>query len=285
MGGPFAAAIRQTIGEALIAGSYARASEASRASSLPIATATGELFRGPYSVTGGVPEEARGILETKREIKDLRVRIEAERGALVHLAGETAALDAAIAHASAAIAALNAEHHRQEKGVVGFDAQLQRADAEISRLVQKTGQLALERRQAEEERDALDRRQDEARASIVRLEGDQRVAEERLTLAQRRLFESREAAQELSRRAADAGASHMPRSWNAPRPSPPKSHAARGGERPRSRCARRPSRPSWAKSAAGWLDASLRAAIVEGQARLDADVLAARDASQGVQAG
>jgi chromosome segregation ATPase len=166
------------------------------------------LFRGPHSVTGGIPEEARGILETKREIKDLGRRIEAEREALFHLAGETAGLEASIAHASGAIAALNAEHHRQEKSVVGFDAQLQRADAEITRLVQKTGQLARERRQAEEERGALDRRQDEARASIVRLEGDQRVAEERLTLAQRRLFESREAAQELSRRAADAGASH-----------------------------------------------------------------------------
>src|SRR3954452_12927583 len=65
-----------------------------------------------------------------------------------------------------------------------------------------------ERRQAEDERDTLDRRQDEARASIARLDSDQRWADERLTTAQRRLFEAREATDDLSRRAADAGATH-----------------------------------------------------------------------------
>ena len=58
---------------------------------------------------------------------------------------------------------MNAEHHKQEKAVVGYDAQLQHATDEEARLAQKGEQLARERRQAEEERDALDRRQDEAR--------------------------------------------------------------------------------------------------------------------------
>ena len=106
----------------------------------------------------------------------------AEREALLRLAGETAELEATIAQASNAIAALNAEHHKQEKAIVGHDAQLQHAVDEAARLVQKSEQLARERRQADEEREALDRRQDEARASIVRLEEEQRLADERLTV-------------------------------------------------------------------------------------------------------
>ncbi|HMB82035.1 MAG TPA: hypothetical protein VKI43_18295, partial [Vicinamibacterales bacterium] len=146
--------------------------------------------------------------ETKREIKELRDRIAADRESLTRLAQETAEFEGTIAHAANAIAALNAEHHKQDKAAVGHDAQLQHATDEETRLAQKSEQLARERRQGEEERDALDRRQEEARASIGRLEDAQRQADERLTVAQRRLFEAREAAEELSRRAADAGAAH-----------------------------------------------------------------------------
>jgi chromosome segregation protein len=206
--GPFAAAILEAIGDAWVAPSYARAAEGSALTSLPVATMEGDVFRGPHLVSGGDRAEARGILETKREIKELRDRIAADRDALIHLAQETAELEGTIAHASSAIAALNAEHHKQEKVVVGHDAQLQHAAEEETRLAQKSEQLARERHQAEEERDTLDRRQEEARSSITKLDNDQRLADERLTLAQRRLFEAREAAEELSRRAADAGAAH-----------------------------------------------------------------------------
>jgi chromosome segregation protein len=206
--GPFAAAIRQAIGDAGIAPSYEGALVASRLTPLAIATLEGDVFRGPHLVSGGGRAESRGILETKREIKELRDRIAADRGALAQLAQETAELEGTIAHASNAIAALNAEHHKQDKAVVGYDAQLQHATDEETRLAQKAEQLAREKHQAEEERDTIDRRQEEARASIARLEEAQRQADERLTVAQRRLFEAREAAEELSRRAAEAGAAH-----------------------------------------------------------------------------
>ena len=113
-----------------------------------------------------------------------------------------------MATASHAIAALNAEHHKQEKTVVGLDAQLQYATDEVARLAQKGEQLAREQHQAEEEREALDRRQDEARASIVHLQAEQQRADERLTMAQRRLFEAREATEDLSQSAAEARAAH-----------------------------------------------------------------------------
>jgi chromosome segregation protein len=206
--GPYAAAIRQVIGDAWIARSYDRAAGASRLTPMPVATLEGDVFRGPHLVSGGGRAESRGILETKREIKELRSRIAADRDALFRLAQETAELEGAIAHASAAIAALHAEHHKQEKAVVGHDAQLQHAADEATRLAQKSEQLAREKRQAEDERDALDRRQEEARASITSLDEAQRRADDRLTVAQRRLFEARESAEDLSRRAAEAGAAH-----------------------------------------------------------------------------
>ena len=206
--GPSGAAIRGAIGEAAIARGYETAAASSGTTALPVATLDGHLFRGPHLVSGGSRAEARGILETKREIKELRSRIASDRGALERLAQETSELDGAIVQATNSIAALNADYHRHEKAAVAYDAQLTHAAEEESRLAHKGDQLAREKRQAEEERDALDRRQEEARASIGELEIAQRQADERLSVAQRRLFEARETLEELSRRAAEAGAAH-----------------------------------------------------------------------------
>ena len=206
--GVYSGAIRRAIGDAWIADSYDRAAHSSGLTVLPVVTPDGDVFRGPHLVSGGLHEAARGILETKGEIKELRGRIQAQRETLASLAAETAALDATIVQASNAIAALAAEHHKQEKAVVAQESQLQHAVDEAGRLAQKNEQLSRERRQAEEEREAIDRRQGEARESITRLEDDQRAADDRLTAAQRSLFEAREAAEDLSRRAAEARADH-----------------------------------------------------------------------------
>src|SRR2546430_563129 len=154
--GPFAGAIRRAIGDAWIAESYARAAETSALVAAPVVTLAGDVFRGPHLVSGGGHAGARGILETKREIKELRERIRSDRDLLARLAQETTELEATIAQATGAIGALNAELHKQEKVVVGHDAQLQHAADEERRLAQKAEQLTRERRQAEEERDALD---------------------------------------------------------------------------------------------------------------------------------
>src|SRR5205823_2716072 len=98
-------------------------------------------------------------------------------------------LDAAILQAASGIAALNADYHRHEKAAVACDAQLTHAAEEESRLAHKGDQLAREKRQAEEERDALDRRQEEARASIGELEialGDRQLDADVLDLDARR---------------------------------------------------------------------------------------------------
>jgi chromosome segregation protein len=208
VGGPFAPTIRGVVGSAWIADSYETAAAVSASAGLPVATVSGELFRGPRLVSGGSPEEARGILETRRAIRDLRERIDAQRHTLSTLVEETAALEATMSRASNALTALNAEHHKQEKGVIGFEAQVRWAEEEAQRFENKREQLARERRQAEEERATLDRRQTESRESIARLEAAQNEADDKLAAAQLRLIESREAAEELSRQTADARAAH-----------------------------------------------------------------------------
>ena len=266
--GPFAEPIRRAIGDAWIADSYEHAQEASRLTTVPVVTVEGAVFRGPQLVSGGSRDDARGILETKREIKELRDRIQAERDALFKLAEETSALEGTIATALHAIAALNAEHHKQEKTVVGLDAQLQYATDEVARLAQKGEQLARERHQAEEERETLDRRQDEARASIVHLQAEQQQADERLTQAQRRLFEAREATEDLGQRAAEARAAHAAMVERA-------AGLAAEAQRLEEAAAELDER---ATSLASDLEATrrrvadLRAAIVAGEAQLDADV-------------
>jgi len=206
--GDYAGAIRHAIGEAWIADSYERAEAASRIAACAVVTAAGDVFRGPNLVTGGIRQESRGILETRREIKDLRDRIAGGRDALARLADDTTALETTIAQALTAIDALTAEHHKQEKAIVAHEARLQQAGDEAARLAQKLEQLTRERRQAEEERETIDRRQGEARVSISRLENDQQTADERLATAQRRLFEARESAESLGQQAAEARASH-----------------------------------------------------------------------------
>jgi chromosome segregation protein len=206
--GDYADAIRYAIGEAWIADSYEGAEAASRVAACPVVTVAGEVFRGPNLVSGGIRRESHGILETRREIRDLRERIDSERAQLTRLAEETASLDTTIAQALSAIVALTSEHHKQEKAIVAYDARIQQTADEATRLALKLEQLTRERRQSDDEREMIDRRQTEARVSIARLESEQRTADDRLAAAQRRLFEARESAEALSQQAAEARAAH-----------------------------------------------------------------------------
>ncbi len=162
IGGPHAATIQKVLPEAYVAESFDQAVAFSRETSAPVATLDGDVLRGPHLVSGGAKVESRGILATRREIKELRERVAAEREALARLIDETSSLEIAIAQATTAIAALVAEQHRQEKEIVGHEAQLARAAEESARLARKADVIALERRRAEEERAALDARHAEA---------------------------------------------------------------------------------------------------------------------------
>jgi chromosome segregation protein len=214
--GPAANVISTTLARTWVAPDFESASHAARALGTAaggpaegaIVTLDGDLFRGTNLIEGGVPAEARGILATKREIKELRERGEQHAHAVERLRDEVAALDVAIASAESAMASLQAELHRQEKAIVGFELQVRSADDASQRLARKREQIALERRSAEEEQRTQDARQDEARQSIARIEVEQRAADDQLNGAQRRLFDAREAMQMQANRTAEAKAAH-----------------------------------------------------------------------------
>ena len=189
------------------AGSESARSAAGR-SSAPIVTIDGEVFRGAHIVEGGARAEARGILTTRREIRELRERAEAEGAAVERLRGDIASLDVTIASIESAILSLQGELHRQEKSIVLFELQVANAGETVERITRKQEQIATERRSAEEELHAQEARHDEARESIARIQSEQRTADDLLNAAQRRLFESRGAMQAQAQRTSEAKASH-----------------------------------------------------------------------------
>jgi chromosome segregation protein len=206
--GPHALTIQKVLPEAYVAETFEQAVSFSRQTSAPIATLDGDVLRGPHLVTGGAKVESRGILATRREIKELGERVSADRDTLMRLTADVAQLELTIAQATSAIAGLQTEEHSQEKAIVAYDAQRDRADDETVRLERKAEVIAVERRTAEEERAALEARRVEADASIVRLEIEQRIAEERLGEAQRQLTDARDSAGALGAQAAEARATH-----------------------------------------------------------------------------
>ena len=134
--------------------SYDGAAAASRLTPLRVATLAGDVFRGPHLVSGGGSRRsARHPRDEARNQGAARRGSGAGRDALPASRRRRRSSRPRSPTRSSAIAALNAEHHKQEKAVVGHDAQLQHATDEETRLAQKAEQLARERFQAEEERD------------------------------------------------------------------------------------------------------------------------------------
>jgi chromosome segregation protein len=206
--GPAEAAIRAQLANVVVAASVEEARSLALATGATAVTRDGEVFRGAHRVEGGAREEARSILATKREIKELRERADADDAVLGGLREEGGGLDVTIAAAESAIASLQAELHRQEKGIVGFDLQVSSAGEATERVRRKQEQIAVERRSADEELRVQERREEEARQSIQRIETEQRAADDQLSTAQRRLFEARETASNQARLTAEAKAAH-----------------------------------------------------------------------------
>jgi len=208
VGGPFPQAINAVMGGALIADSFEAASRIAPTVAFPVVTLEGDVFRGRHVVTGGDKAESRGILATKREIKELREQIAESRSELDRLIGETAGFEQAIAHATAAIAGLNDETHRQEKSIVGVQAQAERATADEARVQQRADLVQSEVNRVKEEISGLDARQNEARESIDRLNEQKADSDLALAETQRRLGEARDTAEGLSAKAGEARANH-----------------------------------------------------------------------------
>ncbi|MDP3717198.1 MAG: chromosome segregation protein SMC [Acidobacteriota bacterium] len=208
IGGPFPQAVQAVMGGAMIAESFEAASRIAPTVPYPVATLEGDVFRGRHVVTGGDKAESRGILATKREIKELREKLAAAKAALEQLVSDTAGFEQTIAMATAAIAGLSAEFHRQEKAIVGVEGQSERAADDELRVQQRTELVQTEVSRVREEVAGLDARQAEARESIARLNEQRVEADQTLSESQRKLYEARETAEGLSQKAAEARAAH-----------------------------------------------------------------------------
>jgi chromosome segregation protein len=206
--GPYAATIQKVIPEAYIADGFEQAVACACETSAPVVTLEGDVLRGRHLVAGGLKVESRGIFAVRREVKELRARVQSQRETIDRLSAGVAQHALTMVETSSAITAIETESHRQEKAIVGLEAQLARATEESERLGQKNDVIALERAQAEEESQTLEARQEEAQVSIQRLQEEQQRSDDRLAEAQRMLMEAREEVEVLGARAAEARAAH-----------------------------------------------------------------------------
>ena len=208
VGGPGRAAVRAAIDARWLAPSIAEARAAARVTADPIVAPDGTVFRGEPLVSGGGRSAARGLLATKREIKELRARIVADDEAIAGLHHDMTRLEAEAGRAAEALEGLKREQHEHEKTLVGLDADLRQVGEGRTRLLDRQRVIATDQRTAVEERDGLAAKQAEARASIVRLEAEQAAARDRFVRSQDRLVEAREAVDALGREVADVQSEH-----------------------------------------------------------------------------
>ena len=207
--GPHADVLRPLAVAGWIAPTLDEALSASASTRAPVATPEGEVCRHGRVVMGGAAsEDTRGILATRREIRELREGVDATLAQSAALTDRLADLDRAIEAASAAIEALTADVHTHEKAMVGLEMRLAQAAEDGRRIAQKHEIVTLDARRAREELSALETRQDEARASISRLEEQQRQVDVNLSAAMQRLQDGRDRLRQEGERVKEAMAVH-----------------------------------------------------------------------------
>jgi chromosome segregation protein len=206
--GPHASLIRHATGEVWVAEGFDRAVQASLQLGGVVVTLAGELVRGGYLVTGGGRVETRGILGTRREIKELGDRLAAEQALITKLGEDQAKLAARVGEGEQALAALTADLHTREKEILGLEHRVARAAEDIERVSRRQELIENERRRADEERESLGARQRESQQSITDRETSQRALDTALAVAQRRVQDARERMSALLTNAAEVKAAH-----------------------------------------------------------------------------
>ena len=122
--GPHASILKEVIPEAYIAESFEQAMKVSSQTNVPVATLDGDVFRGTRLLTGGVKAESRGILQTKREIKEIRTSVKVAREVLAKLVTETQRLEEIINKTNISISDLVVEQHALEKEAAVLETKL-----------------------------------------------------------------------------------------------------------------------------------------------------------------
>jgi len=198
--GPHADRLCRLLDNAWVVESSAAAVVASRLTTGPIATIAGEVFAAPWLVEGGSRQDARGILETRAEIQQLRQEAEDMASAVDALSADLADLDDRIGVGQALVETLVARQHSHEKDIVGFEAQVARSGDERQRVSRRFDVVTTEHARAVDEHASTERRREEAIAAIGTHQEQMRVAEDGLSEVLGRLQAAREAAEGAMRR-------------------------------------------------------------------------------------
>ena len=152
-----------------LSSSFEAAGRAACQTTAPVATPDGDVFHGAAAVDGGAKPAAVGILGTKREIKELAVRIADEQGIVSRLYDDIAVCDVVVQRTESAIEERREEQHQHEKSMLGHEIQRSSLDGEMERLSKKREIVDTERRSVEKERENFEVRRAEALTSIEQL--------------------------------------------------------------------------------------------------------------------
>ena len=207
--GPHAPTIQKVLPDAYVAESFDQAVAFARQTSAAVATIEGDVLRGPHLVSGGAKAESRGILATRREIKELRERIAADRVGLARCRRRPRAsrrFDRRVRGCRSP--RFSEEQHRLAISIVGHEAQLARAEDDVARLDRKASVIALERSTPRKSRLRSKRVGPKPRRRSAAPRRRSGPAKKQLGEAQRRLAEAREAVETLAAHAAEARAAH-----------------------------------------------------------------------------
>ncbi len=206
--GVAAQTIRGVFANRWLAPSFSEAAEAAKITTDSIATQDGTVFCGPSIIRWGGKTEARGILATKSEIRDLQSKMEVQEHALIRLGDDLTTQSGRVMATEADLKVLEKEEHIAEKELLELELGLKRVGEELVRLHQKQSVLETERRKAKDEFESLEARQSEASQAVVKLESEQRTADERFMSSQRDLMEAREVVESRGHRLTDAKAEY-----------------------------------------------------------------------------
>jgi chromosome segregation protein len=191
--GPYAGMIRSLATAGWIADSYEHAVAGARLTDAAVATRDGNVLRGRHAVIGGEgQDDHHGILQTRRDIRDLQEALAAGRESLERIAGSLEGVEEREAAMVTSIADCASAIHEQEKAIVGFEHRVGQSEEDTRRVQQKRELVGRDSFRCEEELAALETRQFEAKASIAQLAETQRSVDDRLAEAQRRLFAARD---------------------------------------------------------------------------------------------
>ena len=202
--GPYAAAISHVLGDALIADSFDTARRVASTVNVPVATPEGHVFHGSWLVEGGALQDARGILELRSDIAQLRDAIDRSSETTHRLGNDQTGVDLQIAEGEGQLAAAVIDVHTQEKAIVGHEAQAARTADELTRVSRRLDVVLTEQSRAEDEERTAASRRDDASTAITEHETNYKAAEMKLGDVLARLQAARDEAESKLRLVTEA---------------------------------------------------------------------------------